>query len=370
MDATLWRPICRATGLALGLLVLVGCGGTLTHEEPAPSASAVASVATLPATPSVTPGLPLPPEESPTPITVVAPQLPTAVATTTRDAPAMATASGSAEEPSITPTATDPPPTFTPPPPPPPVSGEHLIFGRPVPASATQWTDKAYPYGSTRGGTLQPHYGVEFAVPSGTPVLAAAPGVVRVAGPDDQIAYGPQTNFYGNVVIIEHSASASGLALFTVYGHLSEVHVQVGQTVAAGDELGLSGDSGAAYGPHLHFEVREGANTYFATRNPLLWLRPFEGTGVVAARVLSANGQPAFEAPVTLRRVDGSAPYTASTTYANAPLNSDQLWGENFAVDDVVAGYYEVSAGVDRTTSSENLWVFPGRTNFITLTLP
>lgn len=292
---------------------------------------------------------------------ISAPQLPTPLATVTRAATAVAT---------VSPSPTTPPPTYTPPPPPPPEPGEHLLFGRPVPESVAQWTDKAYPYGSTRGGTLQPHHGVEFAVPAGTPVLAVAPGVVRVAGPDDQIAYGPQTNFYGNVVIIEHSASPNGLALFTVYGHLSQVDVAVGQQVAAQQPIGLSGDSGVAYGPHLHLEVREGSNTYLSTRNPVLWLRPFEGIGVVAGRVTYANGQPAAEVPITLRRVDGPAPYAATTSYAVAPVNGDLVWQENFALDDVPAGYYEITAGTGATTVSQTLWVFPGRTTLVALVLP
>ncbi|MEZ4516301.1 MAG: hypothetical protein R3C44_05485 [Chloroflexota bacterium] len=107
-----------------------------------------------------------------------------------------------------------------------------------------------------------------------------------------------------------------------------------------------------------------------STRNPLLWLRPFSGTGVVAAQITFANGQPAHEAPVILRRVDGAAPYTASASYAQSDVNSDLQLGENFTVDDVVAGYYEVSVGTGRDAVTEEMWVFPGRVNFITLTLP
>ena len=298
------------------------------------------------------------------------PQLPTAIATITPVAPLETPSPTPSLEPSITPTPTDPPPTFTPPPPPPESPGEHLIFGRPVPSSATQWTDKAYPYGSTRGGTLQPHHGVEFDVPTGTPVLAAAAGTVRVAGPDDLFAVGPQTNFYGNVVVVEHNTSPHGLPVFTLYGHLSQVDVVVGQQVAAQEQLGLSGDTGIAYGPHLHFEVREGTNTYLSTRNPVLWLRPFSEDGIVAALVTFANGQPANEVPVTLRRVDGFAPYTASTSYALAPVNGDLTFGENFAVDDVLAGYYEIIAGDGRNATKQVLWVYPGRTNLVTIALP
>ncbi|WP_374689164.1 M23 family metallopeptidase [Promineifilum sp.] len=263
---------------------------------------------------------------------------------------------------------TTPPPTFTPPPPPPPVEGEHLLLPRPVAAGGATWTDKSYPYGSTRGGTLRPHTGVEFGVPAGTPVLAVAPGAVVVAGDDSQIAYGPQTNFYGNLVIVEMSGLAGG-SLYALYGHLSEIAVTAGQAVAVGDTLGLSGESGVADGPHLHFELRFGENSYGATRNPLLWLKPLKGTGVVAGRVLGPDGGRLNEAPVALLRVDGPAPYTATTSYAAGEPNPDDLLDETFVLDDVEPGYYQAVVDSGRRRYSTELWVFPDRVNWVEITL-
>jgi murein DD-endopeptidase MepM/ murein hydrolase activator NlpD len=235
-----------------------------------------------------------------------------------------------------------------------------------VPLDTVPWTDKVYPYGSTRGGTLQPHHGVEFAVGSGTPVLAAGPGTVVFAGDDLTTVVGPATDFYGNVVVIDHGPAGAG-AVYTLYGHLAEVDVVAGESVVAGQPIGLSGDSGVAYGPHLHFEVRVGANRYDVTRNPLLWLVPLGGTGVVAGRVTWPDGAAAVETPLVLRRVDGSAPYTATTSYAAAGLNADATCGENFVVDDVVPGYYEIQAGDSGPTAE--LWVYPGRLTLIDLVL-
>ena len=294
--------------------------------------------------------------------TVSAPPSPTSIQTSTPNAPAVTPVSSLETEPA--PTDTRPPPTFTPPPPPPLVAGEHFWLSRPVPASESQWTDKAYPYGSTRGGLLRPHHGVEFNVPPGTPVSAVAGGTVLFAGDDSQTSVGPQPGFYGEVVVIELFERAAG-PVYTVYGHMSEILVQVGQVVDQGEVIGLSGATGVADGPHLHLEVRAGSNSYSSTRNPLLWLNPLPQTGIVAGRIIGPTGDLLDEAPVTLVRVDGPAPYTATTSYAANGPNRDDMMAENFVLDDVLPGYYEVVAGTGNQRATGNVWVFPGRTNWV-----
>ena len=78
---------------------------------------------------------------------------------------------------------------------------------------------------------------------TGTPVTAAAPGVVSYAG---YLSGG-----WGNLVVIDH---ASGVQTF--YAHLSQVGASVGQHVGTGTQIGRVGATGDASGPHLHFEVR------------------------------------------------------------------------------------------------------------------
>lgn len=98
------------------------------------------------------------------------------------------------------------------------------------------------PFGlRSRGFSLDLHRGVDLQLPDGTEVRAMARGSVRFSGTQQG---------YGQVVWLEHRGS-----LLTVYAHLSEIHVQAGEDVRGGEVIGLSGHSGNASGPHLHFEV-------------------------------------------------------------------------------------------------------------------
>lgn len=91
-------------------------------------------------------------------------------------------------------------------------------------------------------GRLALHPGDDLRASVGDQVHATAAGRVTVASYDGG---------YGNMVEIDH-----GDGLATRYGHLSEIDVKVGQTVAAGQVLGLAGSTGRSTGPHLHYEVR------------------------------------------------------------------------------------------------------------------
>lgn len=273
-------------------------------------------------------------------------------------------------DPLADPTETSPPmPTFTPPNLPFTSHDEHFWLQRPIPEGGTVWTDKTYPYGGTRGGTLRPHHGVEFYVPQGTLVLAAAAGTVVVAGEDNEIVYGEKLGFYGKLIIIKLDATWQGQPVYTLYAHLSQLYVAEGQRVAALEPIALSGATGVADGPHLHFEVRLGQNSYAHTRNPILWLYPFPDYGVVAGRVTRANGSLVEEAPISLRRIDAASRYLATTSYAGTSVNPDDEWNENFALDDIPAGFYEISVAVGSKRFTQELWVFPYRTTFVEIVI-
>ncbi len=87
------------------------------------------------------------------------------------------------------------------------------------------------------------HYGIDFGLKTGDPVYAAFDGVVRVS------QYNP--GGYGYMVIIRHYNGFE-----TLYGHFSKLLVYPGQSVRAGDVVGLGGSTGHSTGSHLHFEIR------------------------------------------------------------------------------------------------------------------
>lgn len=100
-------------------------------------------------------------------------------------------------------------------------------------------------FGSARifnGVKHSQHEGIDFRVHTGTPVHAANDGTVILAR---------NLYFEGNCVVLDH-----GQGLITVYLHLSQFKVKGGEKVKAGQLLGLSGGTGRATGPHLHFAVR------------------------------------------------------------------------------------------------------------------
>jgi murein DD-endopeptidase MepM/ murein hydrolase activator NlpD len=103
------------------------------------------------------------------------------------------------------------------------------------------------PSGRPVGGVLTQdfhpgHNGLDFGIPVGTQVKSTMDGNVVYAGWNDQ--------GYGNLVIVEHGDYK------TYYAHLSSIPVSVGDSVSAGETIGLSGNTGNSTGPHLHYEIR------------------------------------------------------------------------------------------------------------------
>ncbi len=114
----------------------------------------------------------------------------------------------------------------------------NLLFDRPVNGPLSS------PFGLRRffnGEERNPHSGLDFAVPSGTPVRAPAAGTVILVG---------DYFFNGRTVFVDH-----GQGLISMFCHLSQIGVQVGDELARGAVLGKVGATGRATGPHLHWNV-------------------------------------------------------------------------------------------------------------------
>jgi len=97
----------------------------------------------------------------------------------------------------------------------------------------------------TIGGSYEYHPGIDIAVPSGTPIRAAATGTVIFTEPESS------SGGYGNFTCIDH-----GGGLSTCYAHQQSFAVSSGQSVSQGQVIGYSDCTGYCLGPHLHFEVR------------------------------------------------------------------------------------------------------------------
>lgn len=129
----------------------------------------------------------------------------------------------------------------------------HKMFDYPVSGTLTV----SQPYGATafaqRAYRSKFHNGIDFAVPIGTPILAALEGKVIAVGNNGRYQY-------GKYVVIEHENGFT-----TLYAHLSRPTVQVGAAVLKGDVIGYSGNTGYTFGPHLHFTVYYGKSFFLKT---------------------------------------------------------------------------------------------------------
>ena len=113
------------------------------------------------------------------------------------------------------------------------------MFVRPLEGTVTSnFGARSYYNGQPRS----PHAGVDFVAKTGTAIRAPNRGTVVLASP---------LYFTGNTVVIDH-----GQRLFSVFAHLSEIHVQPGSVVATGTTVGLVGATGRVTGPHLHWSIR------------------------------------------------------------------------------------------------------------------
>lgn len=257
-----------------------------------------------------------------------------------------------------------------------PLGRDHYWLQRPVDSNATNYGLFYYPYGSDGPPQENPwrvHHGIDMPNPVGETVRAAGSGTVLSAAEGLRVLGAAFENSpsYGNVVFIQHDFGYRNQPVYTLYAHLSATLVRQGDVVQSGDVIGLVGETGRVSGPHVHFEVRLNGNHYRDTVNPVLWMVPYVGHGVIAGRVVDANGNMLDDIDVTINSWATGLVQDTTTTYVffdnDLDVNPDPIWQENFAVGDVPVGRYQVVATVNGQRISRVIDVMEGTTSFIEL---
>ena len=141
-----------------------------------------------------------------------------------------------------------------------PAATSKVVF--PLPEGTWVQSDDFGPRTDPISGEQSYHHGLDLGAADGTPILAAADGVVTVA---------EFSGNWGGLIVIEHQTDGETVA--TAYAHMWQhgIHVTPGENVIAGQHIGDVGSSGYSTGTHLHFEVRPGGTNGTAIA-PAAWL--------------------------------------------------------------------------------------------------
>ncbi len=250
----------------------------------------------------------------------------------------------------------------------------HFLLRRPIVPPGRDIIDPTYRYGSTQHGLRETHHGVEFVNSYGTPVVAAANGIVVYAGNDNRQVFADHPYFYGNLVVLRHTFPELNKPVFTLYAHLSKISVHTGDIVHKKDLIGRVGATGTATGSHLHFEVRLGKNNYASTRNPALWLKPHRDkgghpNGAIAGRILDEFGNTIKATNIVIDKLSKNGTKVLQTyyveTYADRSVNGDDEFHENFAIAELTPGQYRVSF-IARGLKRYIVTVYPEKITLIT----
>ena len=242
---------------------------------------------------------------------------------------------------------------------------DHFYFARPIAADQVNWPLANYRYGGVFFADVV-HTGVDIDAPYGTKILAAGAGTVIWA--DWGLFWkspGLLTDPYGQAVVLRMDFGRQGKALYSVYAHMSKIVALPGQHVETGDVLGLVGDTGATTGPHLHFEVRWGKNSFESTYNPELWMAPPEGRGVLVGRITDTRNVTLDEWDVTVSNTATGQSHLVRT-YSGDPANSDPYYDENLVISDLPAGLYKVTFQYKDKDQQEWMSIYPGQVTYFT----
>lgn len=242
---------------------------------------------------------------------------------------------------------------------------DHFYFARPIAADQVNWPLANYRYGGVFFADVV-HTGVDIDAPYGTRILAAGPGTVVWAdwGLFMQ-APGDISDPYGQAVVLRMDFGYQNQPLYSVYAHMSRIIAVPGQHVQTGDVLGLVGATGATTGPHVHFEVRWGHNSFQNTYNPELWMAPPEGWGVLVGRLSDKSNAPLQQLAVTVRNTITSESHVVNT-YGGGAVNLDPYYRESLVLGDLAAGLYKITFRADDADQQEWMYIYPGQVTYFT----
>ncbi len=244
---------------------------------------------------------------------------------------------------------------------------DHFYFARPIAADNVNWPLAEYRYGGVFFAPDIVHTGVDIDAEMGTPILAAGSGTVISA---DWGLYteapGDQTDPYGQAVVLKHDFGYNDQILYSIYAHMSKIIAVVGQHVETGDVLGLVGETGATTGPHLHFEIRLGGNTFYNTFNPELWIAPPQGWGVLVGRLTDDKKKLMNQVKVEVRPLPYQLPVRTVRTYGVGAVNADPYYQENLVLSDLPAGLYKITLQYNEKEQQTWVEIFPGQVSYFT----
>jgi murein DD-endopeptidase MepM/ murein hydrolase activator NlpD len=222
---------------------------------------------------------------------------------------------------------------------------------------------RSYPFGSTENGERDPHHGVDIESAEGTSVYAAGSGEVVFAGFDDKTKFADWKYYYGNLVVIQHAEG-----LYTLYGHLSQIHVSLGNQVESGDLIGAVGHTGVATGSHLHFEVRKGGEftDQSSARNPELWLIPEDGTGAISI-TLNASYKGKFPRPFELAQYLENTKVLNKIYYLTSYGKGFGNTEEDVVMSGLAPGQYQISYSDSAGLHSRDIIIEAGKLTLVIL---
>lgn len=254
---------------------------------------------------------------------------------------------------------------------------DHFYFASPIAAKDMKLPLSEYRYGNVFFDD-HVHTGIDIRTNLQKPVYAAGDGKVIWSGYGLYRGGYQKDDPYGISVVIRHSFSYQGQTLFTIYAHLAEAIAEEGDQVQAGDVIGIVGETGHTTGPHLHFEVRVGTNDFFSTYNPVLWIAPPKGWGILVGRIESTYGRPLSDQAVFVsedinpeeeddddEEEDGQV--WRGKTYRNLEdINADPYYRENFVLGNLPAGTYRVNIPYVWKNFSRVIEIRPGEVTYLT----